>query len=197
MLTLIRLWQNLLGKDLTYCFKLHESTVWRLFEFVVRLLFAKWKHLIKWPCRDVLLKTMPMIFRKHCPQCVLIIDCFKIFIDCPTDLLAWAQTYSQYKHHNTVKYLIGITPQGTVSSIFDGWGGRTSDKYITEHCSLLSNLVPGNKVLADREFDISHSVGYYCSTLKTRAHTMGRSQLSAIEEEQTRRIANVRIHVEE
>ena len=34
-----------------------------------------------------------------------------------------------------------------------------SDKYITEHCSLLSNLVPGDTVLADRGFDISDSVG--------------------------------------
>ena len=196
MLTLIRLRLNLSGKDLAYRFKVHESTVCRLFEFVVSLLFAKLKHLIKWPSRDALLKTMPMIFRKHCPQCVVIIDCFEIFIDRPTDLLARAQTYSQYKHHNTVKYLVGITPQGTVSFISDGWGGRTSDKYVTEHCSLLSNLVPGDTVLADRGFDISDSVGYYCSTLKTPAYTMGRSQLSAIEVEQTRRIANVRIHVE-
>ena len=78
--------------------------------------------------------------------CVVIIDCFEIFVDRPTDLLARAQTYSQYKHHNTVKYLIGITPQGTVSYISEGWGGRTSDKYVTEHCSLLSNLVPGDTV---------------------------------------------------
>ena len=196
LLTLIRLRLNLSGKDLAYRFKIHESTVCRLFEFVVNLLFVKLKYLIKWPSRDVLLKTMPMMFRKHCPRCVVIIDCFEIFIDRPTNLLARAQTYSQYKHHNTVKYLIGITPQGTVSFISDGWGGRTSDKYITEHCSLLRNLVPGDTVLADRGFDITDSVGFYCSTLKTPAFTMGRSQLTAIEVEQTRRIANVRIHVE-
>ena len=139
MLTLIRLRLNLSGRDLTYRFKVHESTVCRLFEFVVSLLFAKLKHLIKRPSRDVQLKTMPMIFRKHCPQCVVIIDCFEIFIDRPTNLLARAQTYSQYKHHNTVKYLISITPQETVSFISDGWGGRTSDKY---HRALFSPQQP-------------------------------------------------------
>uniref|UniRef100_A0A1X7SE54 DDE Tnp4 domain-containing protein n=1 Tax=Amphimedon queenslandica TaxID=400682 RepID=A0A1X7SE54_AMPQE len=51
-----------------------------------------------------------------------------------------AQTYSSYKHHNTVKYLIGITPQGIVSYILEGWGGRTSYKYLTEHCTLLNKL---------------------------------------------------------
>ena len=105
----------------------------------------------------------------------------------PIDLLPRAQTYSQYKHHNTVKYLIGIMPQGTVSFILEGWGGRMSDKYITEHCSLLSNLVPGDAVLADRGFDISDSVGLYCSTLKTPAFTRGKSLLSGIEVEQTRK----------
>ena len=95
-----------------------------------------------------------------------------------------------------MKYLIGITPQGTVSYISDGWGGRTSDKYLTEHCSLLDNLVPGDTVLADRGFDIHDSVGFYCSNLKIPAFTKGKSQLSGIEVEQTRSIANVRIHVE-
>ena len=90
---------------------------------------------------------MPMCFRKHCPTCVVIIDCFEIFIDRPTNLLARAQTYSSYKHHNTVKYLIGITPQGTVSFISKGWGGRVSDKHLTENSNLLSSLIPGDTVL--------------------------------------------------
>ena len=129
--------------------------------------------------------------------CILIIiDCFEIFLDCPTYLLARAQTFSQYKHHNTVKYLIGVTPQGSVSFISEGWGGRTNDKYLTEQCSLLTHLVPGDLVLADRGFDISDSVGPYCSTLKIPAFTKGKKHLSSIEVEQTWKIANVRIHVE-
>ena len=194
--TLMRLRLNLNGKDLAYRLKVHESTISRTFEFVICLLYAKLKSLILWPNRDALKKTMPMVFRKHCPSCVVIIDCFEIFVDRPTNLLARAQTYSQYKHHNTVKYLIGITPQGTVSYISEGWGGRTSDKFITEHSSLLSNLVPGDTILADRGFDITDSVGFYCATVKTPAFTLGRNQLTGIEVEQTRRIANIRIHVE-
>ena len=75
-------------------------------------------------------------------------------------------------------------------------GDKTSDKYLTEHCSLLGYLVPGDTVLTDRGFDISDSVGSYCSILKTPAFTRGKSQLSGIEVEQTRKIANVCIHVE-
>ena len=137
-----------------------------------------------------------MDFRLNFPKCVVIIDCFVIFFERPTNLLARAQTYSSYKHHNTVKCLIGVTPQGTVSYTSDGWGGRTSDKYITEHCSFFQNLVPGDAVLADRGFDIAGSVGSYCSNLRIPAFTKGKNLLRGIEIEQTRHIANVRNHVE-
>ena len=34
----------------------------------------------------------------------------------PSNLLARAKTWSSYNHHHTAKFLIGITPQGSV-----GW----------------------------------------------------------------------------
>lgn len=40
----------------------------------------------------------------------------------PTDLLAQAQVCSNYKHHSPVKFLIGITPQGTISFLSPGVG---------------------------------------------------------------------------
>ena len=137
-----------------------------------------------------------MAFRKHCPKCTVIIDCFEVFIERPSNLLARAQTYSSYKHHNTAKYLIGVTPQGTVCFISSGWGGRASDKHVTESSRLLSFLLPGDTILADRGFDIADSVGLCMATIKMPAFTKGKAQLRGIEVEQTRRIANVRIHVE-
>jgi len=104
-----------------------------------------------------------MDFQKHCPSCAVIIGCFEIFIERPTNLLARAQTYSSYKDHNTVKYLIGITPQGTVSFISDGWGGRVSDKHLTENCGLLSNLIPGDFVLANQGFNIQDCWDLLCT----------------------------------
>ena len=58
------------------------------------------------------------------------------------------------------------------------------DKNLTEHCSLLDNVVPGDTILADRGFDISDSVGFRCSKLELPAFTKGRAQLSGIEVEQ-------------
>ena len=196
VMTLMRLHLGLSRQDLGYRFGVHCSTMCHVFATVIDVLLQRLKHFIVWPEREVLHKTLPMDFRKHCPGCVVIVDCLEVFIDRPSALLARAQTYSSYKHHNTAKYLIGITPHGIVSFISNGWGGRVSDKYLTENCRILNNLLPGDPVLADRGFDIKDSVGLYCATVTLPAFMKGKAQLSGIEVEQTRRITNLRIHVE-
>ena len=51
-------------------------------------------------------------------------------------------------------------------------------------------------ILAYRGFNISDSVGLYCSCLQIAAYTKGKEQLEGIAVEQTQKIANVRMHVE-
>ena len=103
----------------------------------------------------------------------MIIDCFEVFTERPQDLLARAQTWSQYKHHNTVKFLMGVTPQGTIIFISKAFGGRSSDVCVTEDCGILSNLLPGDVVLADRGFTVEDSINCYMAELKVPAFTKG------------------------
>ena len=103
------------------------------------------------------------------------IDCFEIFLERPTALLARAQTYSAYKHHNTIKYLIGIMAQGTASFISLGWGGRFSDKHLTKQSGLLANILLGDSILADQGFDTKDSVAAYHASIKIPAFTKGKT----------------------
>ena len=155
------------------------------------------KQTIIWPDRDTLQKTMPDCFQVAFGKKVaVILDYFEIFIERPSGLQTRASTWSNYKHHNTAKVLLGIAPQGVISYVSKCWGGRVSDKYITENCGILNKLTPGDIVLADRGFDIADSIGIQQCQLYTPAFTRGKSQLSALEVHETRTIANVRIHVE-
>ncbi|EDO30942.1 predicted protein [Nematostella vectensis] len=167
--TLMRLRLNLPVVDLGYRFTIHPSTVSRIFQSCIQVMYTSMSFLVHWPDRDQLKLTMPLSFCQKFSSCSVIIDCFEVFIDRPSELLARAQTWSSYKHHNTAKFLIGITPQGTVSFISKGWGGRASDKFITEHSGFLKNLLPGDLVLADRGFDIQDSCGLYCARLQIQA----------------------------
>lgn len=122
------------------------------------------KSLIKRPSKGAVLKNMPKSFRRNFKRCRCIIDCAEIFIERPTNLTARAQTWSNYKHNNTIKYLVGITP-GAVSFLSSGWGGRMSDNQITLESGFLHLLEPTDEILADRGFLIRDELAVYGATL--------------------------------
>ena len=110
--------------------------------------------------------------------------------------MARAQTYSNYKSHNTVKILVGITPQGNISFTSNVWGGRTSDKFLTDNCGILKKLLRGDLVMADRGFTIQESLILHGAKLTIPAFMRGKYQLDPVDVEAARGIASVRIHVE-
>ena len=73
----------------------------------------------------------------------------------PSSLRSQSVTYSSYKHHNTAKALIGISPSGAVSFVSDLYAGRSSDKQITNDCGVLDLLEAGDSVMADKGFEIA------------------------------------------
>ena len=110
--------------------------------------------------------------------------------------MAKGATWSQYKQSNTVKILLGISPQGVTTFVSDSWGGRVSDKHLTRESGLLKKLLPGDILLADRGFDIAEDVGLMQASLEIPAFTKGLPQLSPVDIEKTRKLANLRIHIE-
>ena len=159
-------------------------------------MYTRMQPLVKWPTREEQVKTMPMDFLSAFGTNVaIIIDCFEIFTEGSSNLLARAQTWSAYKHHNTVKFLIGCCPQGAISFISKGWGGRVSDKHLTKNCFLLNKLLPGDRVLADWGFDIQESVGLMCAEVEITAFTKGKTQLAALDVQTTRKLAHLRMHI--
>ena len=197
LLCLIKLRMNYLFRDIAYQLNVSPATVQRYFHSTLDVMYVKLSFVIRWPERAELRKSMPMCFRAaYQNKVVVIIDCFELFTEKPSGALNQVQTYSNYKHHQTVKYLIGIAPQGMVTFISNGWGGRTSDKHIVEKSGLLNNLLPGDILMADRGFKISDDVAFYQAKLVIPDFTKGKKQLHPLEVENTRKIANVRIHVE-
>ena len=126
LLTIIKLRLNLRNADLGFRFGIAESTVSNIIHKWLNILYASLKFSICWPTREEVQATLPECFRPKFQNAIVIIDCMEVFIERATNLLS--QTWSNYKSHNTVKYLIGITPQGTVSFVSRAWGGRVSDK---------------------------------------------------------------------
>ena len=142
LMFLVKLCLNLFYEDIATRFAVHQTTTSRNFPQVLDIMAVKTEHLIKWPDRETLRQTMPMSFRRFFKTCYVIIDCTEVFMERPSDLLARAQVWSNYKH-STIKMLIGITPQGTISFLSKCVGCHMSDKQIVEESKLLDYLLPG------------------------------------------------------
>ena len=114
-------------------------------------------------------------------------------------LLARAQVYSNYKKHSTVKFLIAVSPVGVVTFLSEAYGGRATDNQITRESGFISNRRHelGDQILADRGFTLSEEFAVACNAeLHIPSFTRGKTQLSPAETESTRKLANIRIHVE-
>lgn len=123
LLTLMKLRHNYPFQDLADRFGVSPATCSKVFQKILDVLYIQLGWLVRWPTREELRQTMPVCFREHyADKVTAIIDCFEVFLDRPTSLLPQAQTWSSYKHHNTVKFLIGVAPHGYISLISKAWG---------------------------------------------------------------------------
>jgi len=193
-MVLVRLKVGLFIKDISDRFFVSEGQFSKIFTTWVNFLHFELKLLFPFPSQADVRLNMPLEFYMY-PTTRVIIDCTEIFMEVPSSMLAQSQTWSNYKHKNTLKALVGISPNGQVIFVSKLWGGRVSDKHITQHSGLLGHLQTGDNIMADRGFDIKdilpHGTGLNIPPFKGT-----RDQMTAAETEETVNIATVRIHVE-
>ena len=194
-LTLCRLRVGLKEQDLAYRFGISQSTVSRIITTWLDFMFHKFKEIPIWPNRQVVDQFMPDCFRSLYPRTRCVIDATEVFIEMPSNPTAQQLTFSNYKNHNTLKALVGITPSGAVCFVSDLYGGNISDKKLTVECGILKLFECGDSIMADRGFTIEDILPLGVSlNVPPRMNESG--QLTDNERTATRRIASVRIHVE-
>lgn len=89
-LVLVKLQFNLLDEDLAGRFHISASSVSRIFQKWIDVMYFRLQFLIIWPTREVLHHNMPQVFKELYPRCRCIIDCSEIFIERPTSFKARA-----------------------------------------------------------------------------------------------------------
>ena len=195
-LVLVRLRLGLFERDVADRFSISTATVSRIFNSWIVFLSHQLRPLIIWPSRQVIQQHMPSQFKKLYPSARCIIDCTEIFCQTPSSMPLQSATYSSYKHHNTFKGLVAISPNGGVIFVSKLFAGSVSDKEITRSSGLLDLLEPGDSVLVDKGFDITYDCMVRGAKLLIPPFLCKNTQLSKKKVIVTRKIAHLRIHVE-
>ena len=122
LLVLLRLKAGLFVQDLADRFGISISSVSRICITWINFLYYELKDLFFFPSQELVRKNMPKEFAQY-PTTRIILDCTELFIQRPSAMLAQSETWSDYKHHNTWKLLVGVTPNGQVTYLSQLWGG--------------------------------------------------------------------------
>ena len=194
-LVLIRIRNNFPLEDMAIRFGMATSNVSRILITWFDFLHTQLRALPLWASRKTIDDTMPKCFRGLYPKTRFIIDCTEICIEIRSSFRSQSATFSNYKHHNTVKGLVGIAPSGAITFVSDLFTGRCSDQQIVKESKILELLQPGYDLMADRGFDIEESLPSGV-TLNIPPFLRDNPQLSTEDEAKTRKIASVRVHVE-
>jgi hypothetical protein len=138
---------------LAYVFKVSVSTVSRTLTTWTQFIYEHSVDLVYYPSREEVLLNMPLHFINHInTYCVG--DCTEFFMEKPSGLEAQCLTWSEYKHHNTIKNLIFVTPDGHVIYVSSSWGGKASDRHIVWKENALKDIPVGMAFMADKGFDV-------------------------------------------
>lgn len=153
LMVMMKLRLGLLQEQLGDIFKVSTSTVSRIFNTWINFMFDHCKGLVPYPSAEQIKFNIPRSFHNY-PDCQIIIDCTEFFTERPSKLSDQWKTWSEYKHHNTFKLLVGVTPSGMVNYISRLWGGRASDRHITDNDGFVYVLHNNMSVMADKGFTI-------------------------------------------
>ena len=142
--------------------------------------------------------TLPVAFKQEYPATFAIVDASELFLETPSDLQMQLSTWNNYKHHNTAKFLVACTPNGSISYVSPLFVGSISDVELTRVSGLLEKLKgqTGVSIMADRGFTVQDQLQSIGIKLNVPPFMEGRQQLPPEEVQEGRKIASLRIHVE-
>ena len=119
-----------------------------------------------------------------------IIDCTEVFTETPKNKQIQSTLWSNYKHHHTCKFLVSIAPNGFINFASKGYGGRASDRQIVECSGFLNEIWAGEKVMADKGFNISDLLALKHAEIVIPPGRRGAFQMPKKDVLKTKEIAN-------
>ncbi|XP_044182902.1 uncharacterized protein LOC122963498 isoform X1 [Acropora millepora] len=177
--------------------QIKDTSIREIFTTFIQLMYKVFRDMrrVMFPSKEVLQRFLPRVF-KTIKRIRCTVDCTEFRVETSRNFARQGNTYSSYKHANTFKCLIAVTPNGGSCFVSDLYEGDISDVQIFEQSGILKHIEPQDVILVDRGFTVQDLVNPLQACIQIPAFLKGRGNLSAAEELSTRKIAKARVHVE-
>ncbi|XP_044584401.1 uncharacterized protein LOC123264932 [Cotesia glomerata] len=196
LITLVKLKTGLSFTALAVIFNIHRTTAHRIFVKHIQQLNILLQNFIVWPSKSTIRASLPETFKRHYPDTRVIIDCTEVYTEVPPEVNQKVLMYSEYKHHHTVKFMVGCAPDGFITYVSKCYGGRAGDCFITNDCGLVDLIEPGDVVFADKGFPQIKTQIENKNAIFIMPPFGHKDQFTPEEVDETYNIASVRIHIE-
>lgn len=176
---------------------IEETMIRKIITTYIQLMYKIFRDMetIMFPTKEQLRRYLPKVF-KTMKNVRCSVDCTEFRIETSRNFARQGNTYSSYKHSNTFKCLIAVTPNGGACFVSDLFEGDIDDVQIFKDSGILKHIRPQDIMLVDRGFTVQDLLNPLQADIMIPAFLKGRKSLSAAEELSTRKIAKARIHVE-
>ncbi|KAK5641220.1 hypothetical protein RI129_009767 [Pyrocoelia pectoralis] len=198
-MTLIRIKKGYSLKELSIFYNISIAHVSRIFHTWVQFIYLQsccMRNAFFKGSRDTIRYHMPACFRAFEEKITIILDSTEIKMEMSRNFQRQGNTHSNYKHQNSVKFLVGVSSRGAIVYNSEGFEGAISDNELFNSSDIEVFLQEDDVIMVDRGFTIQDICDKKKYKLIIPPFLAGRSKLTAEEELLTKKIAKCRIHVE-
>lgn len=153
LLTLVFLREGYNYNALGSLFEISPTLVGSIIPTWINILYTELQDWLVYPSAAEVRASLPRDYPVQYADTRVILDCTEFHTVRPGNLTTQAATYSTYKHNNTLKVLIGITPTGLISFVSNVYGGCVSDRHIA-NAEFVEKVEAGDAIMVDRGFNI-------------------------------------------
>ncbi|XP_065666922.1 uncharacterized protein LOC124813812 isoform X2 [Hydra vulgaris] len=196
LLFLMKLRLGLLNRDLAERFNVSEALISSIISSWLKASSAVLSPIVYIPDKVNIINTRPGRFKDY-KNLHSIMDATEFFIETPKNPDLQKLTWSEYKHHNTMKVLVCIAPNSAIMFLSHCYGGSVSDKAITNFSAYLDKVPPHSQIMVDKGFLIKKECDARHITLTMPPGRKGSEQMTPSEIVNTQKFANLRILVEQ
>ena len=187
----------MLHEDLAKQLSILKTLASKMFPAWVKATAAVLKYLIFVPKMWKILLPLDLTNLVNFHDYISLLMPLRFFLKTPKNHAAQRITWSNYKHHDTGKFLITISPNGLMVFASVAYGDSILDKQLTVDSGYLDLVEPYTVIMVDKGFNIKEECTARFIDVHVPPGNRGHSQMLAKDIKKTNDIGKFRVSVEQ